>query len=53
MPVVIYARYSTVWLAIMTRYTDCPREHVRLFISIGGIIKSSNVTPVDDYKLRR
>ena len=33
----------------MTRY-DCPREHVRLFVSTCGITKSSNVTPVDDYK---
>ena len=58
-----YVRYSTLWLAIkiryndslywfviLTRYTNCPREHVRLFVSTGGIIESSNVTPVDDYK---
>ena len=36
------------------RYTDFliyfPRENVRLFISIGGLIKRSNVIPVDDYK---
>lgn len=28
------------------------RENVRLFISIGGFLKSSNVIPVDDYKQR-
>ena len=41
----LYARYSTVWLAY-----DCPREHVRLFISTDVITKSSRVTLVDDYK---
>ena len=35
----------------MTRYNDCPREHVRLFTTTAVIIKSVRiVTPVDDYK---
>ena len=42
--------YSTVWLAIKIRYIDRPREHVRLFVSTSGITRSSNVTPLDDYK---
>ena len=37
-------------IAIVIRYTDPPREHVRLFVSTGGIIKSSDVTPINDYK---
>ena len=36
----------------MTRYNDCLREHVRLFLSTDVIIRSSNVTPVDDYEQR-
>ena len=56
MPVVIVGRSMPLFnstLAIRlptTRYNDCPREHVRLFVSAGDIVKSSNVTPVDDYK---
>ena len=59
MPVVIVGRSMPLFnstLAIRlptTRYNDCPREHVRLFVSAGDIVKSSNVTPVDDYKERR
>ena len=34
----------------LTRYNGCPRDYVRLFVSTGIIIKSSNVTAVDDYK---
>ena len=34
----------------MTRYNDCPREHIRLFVSTGGITNSSNITPVDDHE---
>ena len=34
----------------MTRYNDCSKEHVRLFVSTDVITKSSNVTPVDDYR---
>ena len=36
----------------MTRYNDCLREHVRLFLSTDVIIRSSNVTPIDDYEQR-
>ena len=39
---------ATIWLTI--RPYDCPREHDRLFVSTRVIIKSWNVTPVDDYK---
>ena len=42
MSVVLYARYN--------KYTDYPTEHVRLFVSTGSVIKSSNVTPIDDCK---
>ena len=54
MPVVIVARSMNSSSTLrslfdsMTRYNDCPREHVRLFVSTGGITKSSNVTSVDD-----
>ena len=52
---IVYAgrnRRSTIrsLFDIMTRYTDCAREQVRLFVSTAVIMKSSNVTPVDDYK---
>ena len=46
MPDVIVARLFDC----MTRCNDRPREHVRLFVSTGGIVKGSNVIPVDDYK---
>lgn len=37
--------------SLITLLLDCPRDHVRLFISTTvDIIKSLNVTPVDDYK---
>ena len=45
----LYARYSTVWLAIMIRYNHL-REHIRPFALTGGIVKSWNITPVDNYK---
>ena len=41
---------SIVIVAHYNKYTDYPTEHVRLFVSIGGVIKSSNVTPIDDCK---
>ena len=46
MPAVIVDRSMLLFnstLAIIIR----PREHVYLFVSTGGIVKSSNVTPVD------
>ena len=42
--------YTLAIRLYMTRYNDCPKEHVRLFVSTGVIIRSSNITPVDDYK---
>ena len=45
----LYARYSIVWLAIMIAL----QSTFVCFVSTGGIVKSLNVTPVDDYKQRR
>ena len=41
---------SLYLFAILVRYTNHPREHVRLFVSTGSITKSLNANPVDDYK---
>ena len=43
-----YILYSLVTLLL-----NCLRLHVRLFVTTVVIIKSTNVTPVDDYKERR
>ena len=32
-------------LLVTLNADDCPREHVRLFVSTGDITKSPNVTP--------
>ena len=45
----LYARYSIVWLAIMIAL----QSTFVCFVSTGGIVKSLNITPVDDYKQRR
>ena len=56
MPVVIVARSMLLFATTRSLfdrvacYNHRAREYVRSFVSIGGSTKSSNVSPVEDYK---